>query len=68
MVRAVNIARENLISVGTCFGKFNKAGNFKLHITALTYLAPYAKVRDEATMRSYSRSCIAVQGLAQAEC
>lgn len=35
---------EHLISVGTCFGKFTKTGKFKLHITALNYLAPYAQV------------------------
>jgi ribosome biogenesis protein Nip4 len=44
MLRSVNISRENLVSLGTCFGKFNRAGKFKLHITALTYLYPYAKV------------------------
>ena len=44
MLRTVNIARDNLISLGCCFGKFSKSGKFRLHITALTYLAPYAKV------------------------
>ena len=44
MLRAVNISRENLVSMGICFGKFNRAGKFRLHVTALTYLAPYAKV------------------------
>eukprot|EP01147_Barroeca_monosierra_P008785 gene8785-1160_t len=39
---ATNIGRENLISLGTCFGKFNRKGKFRLHITALPYLAPYA--------------------------
>ncbi|GAB6018700.1 ribosome biosynthesis protein nip7 [Chamberlinius hualienensis] len=38
-----NVGRDNLISLGTCFGKFSKSGKFKLHITALDYLAPYAK-------------------------
>ncbi|KAK3587306.1 hypothetical protein CHS0354_011287 [Potamilus streckersoni] len=45
MKRAGNISRENLISLGTCFGKFTKAGKFRLHITALDYLAPYAKFK-----------------------
>lgn len=45
MLRSVNISRDNLISVGTCFGKFNRAGKFKLHITALTYMYPYAKYK-----------------------
>uniref|UniRef100_A0A7N4PMR6 60S ribosome subunit biogenesis protein NIP7 homolog n=1 Tax=Sarcophilus harrisii TaxID=9305 RepID=A0A7N4PMR6_SARHA len=40
---AVNISRENLVSLGTCFGKFTKTQKFRLHITALDYLAPYAK-------------------------
>lgn len=41
---ATNIARQKLVSVGTCFGKFTKTGKFRLHITALDFLAPYAKV------------------------
>ena len=44
MKRAGNVARENLLSFGTVFGKFTKTGKFRLHITALDYLAPYAKV------------------------
>ncbi|KAG8177312.1 hypothetical protein JTE90_018338 [Oedothorax gibbosus] len=40
---ACNIPREDLLSFGTCFGKFSKNQQFKLHITALDYLAPYAK-------------------------
>lgn len=46
----ISVARPNLVSLGTCFGKFSKSGKFKLHITALDYLAQYAKykVRDMA--------------------
>lgn len=44
MRKAINIARDNLISLGTCLGKFTKTGKFKIHITALDFLAPYAKV------------------------
>lgn len=40
---STNIGRENLISVGTCFGKFTNGGKFKLHITCLDYLSQYAK-------------------------
>ncbi|XP_015116740.1 60S ribosome subunit biogenesis protein NIP7 homolog [Diachasma alloeum] len=40
---ASTIAPENLMSFGTCFGKFTKSGKFRLHITALHYLAPYAQ-------------------------
>jgi ribosome biogenesis protein Nip4 len=41
----VSVARTNLISLGTCFGKFSKSGKFKLHITSLDYLAQYAKYK-----------------------
>jgi 60S ribosome subunit biogenesis protein NIP7 len=40
-----SVPPEKLVSAGTCFGKFTKTGKFKLHITALNYLAPYAQVR-----------------------
>ncbi|XP_066150701.1 60S ribosome subunit biogenesis protein NIP7 homolog [Euwallacea fornicatus] len=39
------ISPDNLISVGTCFGKFTKTGKVRLHITALNYLAPYAQCK-----------------------
>ncbi|GAB1222997.1 hypothetical protein ENUP19_0126G0062 [Entamoeba nuttalli] len=32
---------RNLLSLCTCFGKFSKTGKFKLHISALPYLAQY---------------------------
>jgi 60S ribosome subunit biogenesis protein NIP7 len=44
MKKAGNVARENLISLGTCMGKFTKTKKFRLHVTALDYLAPYAQV------------------------
>lgn len=47
MRKATNVARENLVSLGTCFGKITKSGKFRLHITALDFLAPYAKVGVE---------------------
>ena len=47
MRKATNIARENLISLGTCIGKFTKSRKFKLHITALDVMAPYAKVKSQ---------------------
>ncbi|XP_074655066.1 60S ribosome subunit biogenesis protein NIP7 homolog [Tubulanus polymorphus] len=43
--KAAHVAREELLSFGTCFGKFTKTGNFRLHITALDFLAPYAKFK-----------------------
>ncbi|OCH96208.1 hypothetical protein OBBRIDRAFT_718939 [Obba rivulosa] len=41
----ISVARPNMVSLGTCFGKFSKSGKFKLHITALDYLAQYAKYK-----------------------
>lgn len=40
-----NVQRENLMSVGTCFGKFTHSKKFRLHITCLDYLAQYAKYK-----------------------
>lgn len=45
MKKATNIGRGNLVCFGTCFGRFSKAGKFKLQITALDFLAPYAKYK-----------------------
>lgn len=42
---AENLNEDQLVSVGTCFGKFTKTNKFLLHITALTYLAPYAQYK-----------------------
>lgn len=36
---------EQLVCAGTCFGKFTKSNKFRLHITALNYLAPYAQCK-----------------------
>jgi 60S ribosome subunit biogenesis protein NIP7 len=40
---ATNIARDHLLSIGTCFGKFTKSKKFRLNITCLDYLAQYAQ-------------------------
>jgi 60S ribosome subunit biogenesis protein NIP7 len=42
MKLASNIARDHLLSIGICFGKFTKSGKFRLHVTCLDYLAQYA--------------------------
>jgi len=42
--KAGHVARDELLAFGTCFGKFTKTSKFRLHITALDFLAPYAKV------------------------
>lgn len=43
MRRATNVGRDNLASLGVCFGKFTHHKNFHLHISCLDYLAKYAK-------------------------
>ncbi|KAJ1939695.1 60S ribosome subunit biogenesis protein NIP7 [Linderina pennispora] len=45
MRKATSVGRHNLISLGTCFGKFTKTGKFRMHITALPLLAQYAKYK-----------------------
>jgi 60S ribosome subunit biogenesis protein NIP7 len=45
MKLVTNIGRENLLSIGTCFGKFTKNMKFRLHITCLDYLSQYAKYK-----------------------
>ncbi|XP_011155616.1 60S ribosome subunit biogenesis protein NIP7 homolog [Solenopsis invicta] len=40
---ASTVKPDHLLSFGTCFGKFTKTGKFRLHITALHHLAPYAQ-------------------------
>nr|CAG4646618.1 EOG090X0EWC [Macrothrix elegans] len=42
---AVSFDRDHTISIGTCFGKFTKTKKFRLQITALDYLAPYAQYK-----------------------
>mmetsp|Transcript_19138 Transcript_19138/g.17358 ORF Transcript_19138/g.17358 Transcript_19138/m.17358 type:complete len:104 (-) Transcript_19138:1191-1502(-) len=41
MKLATNIGRENLLSLGTFFGKFTHGGKFKLHITCLDCLTQH---------------------------
>ena len=45
----ISVARLSLVSLGTCLGKFSKSGKFKLHVTALDYLAQYAKYKVRPT-------------------
>jgi 60S ribosome subunit biogenesis protein NIP7 len=44
MKKAGNVGRDNLVSLATSMGKFTKRSKFRLHVTALDYLAPYAQV------------------------
>ncbi|XP_010365998.1 60S ribosome subunit biogenesis protein NIP7 homolog isoform X1 [Rhinopithecus roxellana] len=45
MKLAANISGDKLVSLGSCFGKVTKTHKFWLHVTALDYLAPYAKYK-----------------------
>ncbi|KAH8690194.1 60S ribosome subunit biogenesis protein NIP7 [Talaromyces proteolyticus] len=40
---ATSISRDNLLACGTCLGRFTKSGKFRLHITALSIIAPLAR-------------------------
>ncbi|KAG8531495.1 ribosome biosynthesis protein nip7 [Bacidia gigantensis] len=42
---ATSVARPNLLSIGTCIGKFSKTGKFRMHITALDIIAPHARYK-----------------------
>jgi 60S ribosome subunit biogenesis protein NIP7 len=42
---ATSVARDNLLCLGTCVGKFTKTGKFRLHITALDVIAPHARYK-----------------------
>ena len=42
---ATSVSRNNLLSLGTCLGKFTKTGKFRLHITALDIIAPHARYK-----------------------
>lgn len=69
MKAAANISRDNLLHAGTCFGKFTKSGQFRLHITALEHLAQYAKykvwVKQSAEMSFLYGNHITKSGLAR---
>lgn len=51
MKSATSINKDNLLHCGTCLGKFTKSGKFRLHITALDYLAQYSKVSGYGVCR-----------------
>lgn len=42
---ATSVARDSLLSLGTCIGKFTKTGQFRMHITALNVVAPHARYK-----------------------
>ena len=42
LTASLSVGRKQLISVGSCFGRFTSSKKFRLQITALEYLAQYA--------------------------
>ena len=54
---SISVARPNLVSLGTCLGKFSKSGKFKLHITSLDYLAQYAKYKVSIVPAPFNHRC-----------
>lgn len=42
---ATSVPRHDLLSLGTCVGKFTKTGKFRIHITALDVIAPHARYK-----------------------
>lgn len=50
MKLAMSLSRKNLLGAGTCLGKFSKGGKFRLHITALEWMAKYAKYKVRTSL------------------
>ncbi|OLN93905.1 60S ribosome subunit biogenesis protein NIP7 [Colletotrichum chlorophyti] len=49
---ATSIARDKLLSIGICLGKFTKTGKFRLHVTALPVLSEHARYKIWVKVRS----------------
>lgn len=64
MKASSSINKDNLLHCGTCLGKFSKSGKFRLHITALDYLAQYSKVRFLLILMTYSNVLIVYDSFA----
>ncbi|NWZ72746.1 NIP7 protein, partial [Acrocephalus arundinaceus] len=61
---AASVPRESLVALGTCFGKFTKSQKFRLRVTALDFLAPYAKVGHGPELAPLPRPLTAPHGYA----
>jgi 60S ribosome subunit biogenesis protein NIP7 len=57
MRKATSVGRDQLISLGICFGKFTKTGKFRMHVTCLDYIAQYAKVKTSDCFAPYIDFC-----------
>lgn len=42
---ALSVPRDQILSVGTCIGKFSKTGKFRMHITALDVISQHARYK-----------------------
>ncbi len=45
MQAATTVSREDLVSMGVCFGKFTKGNNFRLKVTCLDLLSQHARYK-----------------------
>ncbi len=45
MRAAATVARDDLVCMGTCFGKFTKSRAFRLKVTALPHMAAHARFK-----------------------
>ena len=63
------VHRDHLLHAGTCLGKFSKTKRFRLHVTALPYLAEYAQykvwVKPSSEMSFLYGSHVTKNGLAR---
>ncbi|BAT77143.1 hypothetical protein VIGAN_01523400 [Vigna angularis var. angularis] len=60
--RATNVARPNLVSLGTCIGKYTHGGSFHLTVQALNLLAANAKHKNHGQHCLRRRSCCIFHG------
>lgn len=72
MKEAISCGRDELVSVGVCFGKFSKTLKFRLHITALPYIAQVSNSnnnssRSNATALYYYNHYAPSVGLSKAD-
>jgi 60S ribosome subunit biogenesis protein NIP7 len=69
MRQATSIARDDLVCMGTCIGKFTKSKRFRLKVTALPVLAEHAKykvwVKPQAEMHFLYGNHVTKAGVAR---
>jgi hypothetical protein len=68
------VARDKLVALGTCIGKFTHSGKFRVTIGALDVLAQYAKykvcgaMKCEGTRRVAAPAGVGRQGMCASCC